>query len=244
MRKSKPAAMCMKDSDLFPILQKSVPTFMPGFFGYQAFDEETFRNLTKDAINLTAFIPRVDCEVDPSYRQFIPYSVIESSDGKILVYNRQGKESSEGESRLAGAASIGFGGHVDIQDYGNPVSLMRPLRSAVYRELQEELYHCDAQHKKIFEEFEYEIEWKGIIRSFQTGVDSVHLGVIALVKLYTHSVQMGITERQRCGFYSNEPDQIQNLRWVDKQDLVNEPNMESWSQHLINSQFFMKSKEV
>lgn len=238
MRKSKPAAMCMKDSDLFPILQASVPTFMPGFSGYQAFDEDTFRDITKDAINLTAFIPRVDCEVDPTYRQFIPYAVIESSDGKILVYNRQGKESSEGESRLAGAASIGFGGHVDIKDFGNPQYLLSPLRYAVYRELREELYHHDRQHKEIFEEFYYEIEWKGIIRSFQTEVDSVHLGIIALVKLYAHSVQMEITQEQRYGFYSKEPEQIQNLRWVNKEDLINEPNMESWSKFLINSQFF------
>lgn len=238
MRKSKPAAMCMKDSDLFHILQASVPTFMSGFSGYQAFDKNTFSALTKDALNLVAFIPRVDCETDPTYRQFIPYSVIESSDGKILVYNRQGKESSEGEARLAGAASIGFGGHVDIKDFGNPFTLMRPLASAVYRELKEELYHCDNHHKEIFEESDYEIEWKGIIRSFETGVDSVHLGVIALVKLNVDSVYMEITEKQRHGFFSNEPDQIRNLRWMTKEDLINEPNMESWSKYLIQSPFF------
>lgn len=237
MRKSKPAAMCMKDSDLFPILQASVPTFMSGFSGYQAFDKNTFSALTKDALNLVAFIPRVDCETDPTYRQFIPYSVIESSDGKILVYNRQGKESSEGESRLAGAASIGFGGHVDIKDFGYSYTFMRPLISAVCRELKEELYHRNGI-KEVFEEYDYEIEWKGIIRSFESEVDAVHLGIVTLVKLSVDSVYMEITEKQPHGFFSNEPDQIRNLRWVSKEDLINEPNMESWSKYLIQSPFF------
>lgn len=229
MRISKPAAMCMTSGDVYNLLVKSVPNFMPGFDGLQKVFAPFFTTELYEARNLVAYIPRVDCEVDTNYRQFIMYAVIRTEDNKVLVYNRQPKDSDVGEAGLSGAASIGFGGHVELMDYNlNPwVSLRRSMQ----RELREELYHCDVDTDEMFfEEESYTYHILGVIHSNASSVDKVHLGVVVLVDLPCSSEDL-----VEGTLYSKEPDQILNLRWVPVEKLHEEENMESWSVSIIKS---------
>ena len=84
------------------------------------------------------FIPRSQAEIDPSYKQLIPYVIINCK-GKYLSYIR-GRRA--GEARLVGNRSIGIGGHI------NPIDDIMPLfnadfsktyLTAVEREVAEEV---------------------------------------------------------------------------------------------------------
>ena len=60
------------------------------------------------------FLPRGDCETDPTFKQIIPYVIVYfQATGQILTY-RRGPE--VGETRLAGNRSLGFGGHINPDD--------------------------------------------------------------------------------------------------------------------------------
>lgn len=229
MRISKPAAMCMKSVDVYNIMVKSVPDFMPGFDGLQKVFAPFFVSELYEARNLVAYIPRLDCEVDTNYRQFIMYAVIRTEDNKVLVYNRQPKGSDVGEAGLSGAASIGFGGHIELMDYTpNPwVSLKQSMR----RELREELYHRDIDSDVMFfEEESYDYRVLGVIHSNASDVDKVHLAVVMLVDLPCSSEDLAEDT-----LYSKEPDQIRNLRWVPVEKLHEEEGMESWSASIVKS---------
>jgi len=176
MRKSKPAAMCMATQDIHVLLTHSVPGYLPGFDGLQRINTNIFGQCLDAQKDLIAYIPRVDCESDPSYRQFILYGVIRSFDGKVLVYNRQAKGSTSGDNRLEGAASIGFGGHIELCD--NTEFPSRTLSNSFKRELEEELYHMN-----VFEDCHYNKYTVGIIHSKASEVDAVHLGVVVFYKI-------------------------------------------------------------
>lgn len=231
MRISKPAAMCMKSVDVYNIMVKSVPDFMPGFDGLQKVFAPFFMAESYKARDLVAYIPRLDCEVDTDYRQFIMYAVIRTEDNKVLVYNRQPKGSDVGEAGLAGAASIGFGGHIELMDY-NPNPWVS-LRQSMQRELREELYHHSTDSDVMFfEEESYTYQVLGVIHSNASSVDKVHLGVVVLVDLPCSSEDL-----VEGTLYSKEPDQVRNLRWVPVEKLHEEENMESWSVSIIKSSY-------
>lgn len=229
MRISKPAAMCMTSGDVYNLLVKSVPDFMPGFDGLQKVFAPFFATELYEARDLVAYIPRLDCEVDTNYRQFIMYAVIRTENNKVLVYNRQPKGSDVGEAGLAGAASIGFGGHIELMDYNpNPwVSLRRSMQ----RELREELYHhAIGSDVMFFEEESYHCHVLGVIHSNASDVDKVHLAVVMLVDLPCSSEDL-----MEGTLYSKEPDQVRNLRWVPVEKLHEEEGMEGWSSAIIKS---------
>ena len=58
------------------------------------------------------FMPRSQAEKDPSFKQLIPYVIMNCGD-KFLSYVR-GKRA--GETRLVGNRSIGIGGHINPAD--------------------------------------------------------------------------------------------------------------------------------
>lgn len=68
------------------------------------------------------YIPRSQCETDPSYQQLIPYIVVRCN-GLILAYQRAGTE-----TRLDGLWSIGVGGHIEHTDEGWLGGLVREIR--------------------------------------------------------------------------------------------------------------------
>jgi predicted NUDIX family phosphoesterase len=117
-------------------------------------------------LRFATHVRRGDCESDPEYKQLIPYIVVRSS-GFILRYHRM---KGTGEARLAGKASIGIGGHINLTDELEAKRMgISQIMAAARRELIEEI-HCGDQ----FPEFSY----IGYINNEDDPVGQVHLGVL------------------------------------------------------------------
>ena len=95
-------------------------------------------------VNEGQFLTRADVEEDPSWRQIIPYAVIQC-EGQVLLVERLKAGS---ESRLHNKMSIGMGGHINPQDHTDDNQKTAPqktapeqdvLEAALVRELREEL---------------------------------------------------------------------------------------------------------
>lgn len=153
-------------------------------------------------------------EHDPSYRQIIPYVVV-THEGKILRYRRTNKV---GEQRLAGKASIGWGGHIDAASdvqwqYDGSVCLHTTLDVSVRRELTEELglLPCDYTPPQVL----------GFIVSDDSDVDKVHVGL--LIRTECHDPEKIKVEDALSDARFMPVDQIR-----EEQDLL-----ESWSSYAI-----------
>lgn len=112
------------------------------------------------------FINRPDAEKTPSYKQIIPYIILQTNDfEQTAVYNRQGSE-----QRLHDLWSIGIGGHInpiDREKQGD--SFEKILMSGMERELKEEL---DKRPEGELPGF------IGVISEDITDVGKVHLGAV------------------------------------------------------------------
>ena len=82
-----------------------------GMFDGLTFDVERYLDRIF-AQGVAHFMPRSQAEVDPAYKQLIPY-VLMACDGRYLSYVR-GRRA--GEGRLVGNMSIGIGGHINPAD--------------------------------------------------------------------------------------------------------------------------------
>ena len=108
-----------------------------------------------------------------SILQLIPYVVLKH-DGKVLTYVRPDKGN---EGRLHGKASIGVGGHIDLQDVVHEDSVLdldQTLKLSCIREIQEEIG---------LEVEGSDLVWKGLIVRRDKDVDRVHLGIVAEIEL-------------------------------------------------------------
>lgn len=88
------------------------------------------------------FLARKYVENNPDFKQVIPYTAIAKvNEEGVKFYSYQRVQSqSTGEKRLVGKTSIGFGGHVSIEDFmwytDWPIN---PVMNSIWRELNEEL---------------------------------------------------------------------------------------------------------
>jgi predicted NUDIX family phosphoesterase len=113
-----------------------------------------------------AYMDRDLAETDPFFKQLIPYVVIQTPLG-VLLYQRTKKA---GEQRLAGALSIGFGGHIE-----EPEDLFTGLHREVF---SEELVWPDDDQTSA------KLEHLGFVY-FNEGVHEVHLGVVFIIHTNT-----------------------------------------------------------
>lgn len=106
-------------------------------------------------------MPRCEAELNPAFKQIIPYIILANADGRIFTTLRLG-----GDERLRGQHRIGLGGHMDGGE---------DIPTALYRELKEEvgLTEADIESAKLC----------GYVYSGKTEVDSVHVGVIYLLTI-------------------------------------------------------------
>lgn len=113
-----------------------------------------------------SYRPRSEMELDPNFKQLIPYVVMQwtdSADGlpRIFTYTRGGG----GESRLHAKRSIGVGGHISRQDSGG---IDDPYTTGMRRELDEEVsIGCP-----------YLDQREGLLYDDSNEVGRVHLGVV------------------------------------------------------------------
>ena len=112
------------------------------------------------------FINRSDVEKDVSYKQIIPYIILQTKDlEKTAIYNRQGSE-----QRLHDLWSIGIGGHINPIDMETQTtSFLQILTVGMERELQEELDQRPKGDLPLF---------VGVISEDVTDVGKVHLGAV------------------------------------------------------------------
>ncbi len=177
-----------------------------GMFQGLAFDVQ--RYLDKVFVQGVArFIPRSQAEVDPAYKQLIPY-VIMSCDGKFLTYVR-GKRA--GETRLLNLRSIGIGGHI------NPVDNEVPLFDTDFREM-----YLTAVEREVAEEVSVETSHTdrvvALLNDESNEVGLVHLGIVHYWTLDAPKVSKREQMITQMAFMT--PPELQKVR----------DTMETWSQ--------------
>jgi predicted NUDIX family phosphoesterase len=130
---------------------------------FQGFSPEADRYL--DALlrpGVASFQRRPAMEIDPSFKQIIPYVVFRCGD-RVFCYRRG---TSQGETRLHRLRSLGVGGHVDEPDADGRATA-EAYEIALRRELDEEV-SIESPGRLIR---------VGLINDDSTPVGTVHLGV-------------------------------------------------------------------
>jgi predicted NUDIX family phosphoesterase len=191
-----------------------------GLFNGLAFDVD--RYLSKIfAPGVPRFIPRSKAEIDPSYKQLIPY-VIMSNNGRYLTYVR-GKRA--GETRLVAKRSIGIGGHI------NPVDNEVPLFDTDFRKMYE-----IAVEREVAEEVSVEANHTdrivALLNDDSTEVGSVHLGVVHYWLLDASKVNRREQMITQMSFMT--PSELHRLR----------DSMETWSQLCLDGLDKMANKNI
>jgi len=109
------------------------------------------------------YLPRDQMEVDPTYKQIIPY-LIYRYEGRYFLMQRHAKAS---EKRLAGKLSLGIGGHIRREDVGS-----NDVFAWAHREFHEEVCYGGG----------LEIAPLGILNDDSNEVGRVHLGLVLLLE--------------------------------------------------------------
>jgi predicted NUDIX family phosphoesterase len=157
------------------------------------------------AQGIPRFIPRPQAEIDPSFKQLIPY-VIMTCQGKILSYVR-GKRA--GETRLVAKRSLGIGGHINPVDW--TLFTTDPYKTyleAVQREVAEE----------VSVEAKYQDKVIALLNDDSNEVGQVHLGIVHLWTLDEPKVSRKEQMITQMGFMT-----LTELQQV-------KDSMETWSQ--------------
>lgn len=155
------------------------------------------------------FLPRSEAEINPAYKQIIPYALI-AFENKMAYYVR-GKKA--GEQRLVAKGSIGIGGHMNETDESLFALDEAAYRAGVEREVNEEI--------KINSPFEDRIV--ALLNDDTTEVGRVHLGIVHVFKL----AEPKIEKREAM---------ITGLTFLQREELLGRrETMESWSQICLDS---------
>ncbi len=117
------------------------------------------------------WLPRLRAEHDVTFKQWIPYVLVENARGELAAYPRHGTE-----ARLHGLHSLGIGGHINPSDTNcDPTPSAPPppfWRTTLWAGLRRELA----------EEFPAAVEgttrFLGLINEDTGPVGRVHLGVV------------------------------------------------------------------
>lgn len=128
--------------------------------------------------------PRPAMELDPSFKQIIPYLVLRDGPRYFLMQRTRGG----GDARLHGAYSIGVGGHLNPGD--------GDLTGGLRREWQEEL----------IAEFLPEFRLVALLNDDTTPVGAVHLGAVHLADVEGCPVAVRETHKLTGGFV--EPSEV------------------------------------
>jgi predicted NUDIX family phosphoesterase len=169
-----------------------VPTELFRELGYfQGFSDEVSRYLPRLLEGgEVEYRPRGDMEVDPSFKQIIPYVLFRWTDDEdevhLFEYQRGG---GMGETRLHAKRSIGVGGHISSLDAAAGHT-EHVYREGMQRELDEEV--------SIDTPFDETVV--GLINDDRTEVGQVHLGVVHLCDVQEPHIRPRETDILAAGF--------------------------------------------
>jgi len=163
----------------------------------------------------TSYRPRSEVEVDPSFKQLIPYVIFHHLDeqGRPTVFQYT-RGTGQGEGRLHKKRSVGIGGHISTIDVaadgeGNP------YETGMRRELDEE----------VIVRTPYAAHCVGLINDDLTEVGRVHLGVV-----YRFDVECPAVEPR-------ESDILESGFRPVPEILAELPTFETWSQLCMKALF-------
>jgi len=169
-----------------------------------------FMGLLEGVRELLYFAPREHIEGDENFRQLLPYVLVHGpNEGSVLGYNRPGK--GQGESRLQGAFSIGFGGHVELKDWRPGQSVGEMLSACADRELAEELGVNACQQVPALP--------SALLVDNTNLVGRVHLGLV-----YQTYVR---------GDFDVDSSEVENLVWTPHKEISEIQNPENWTAMLL-----------
>lgn len=157
------------------------------------------------------FRPRSTVEEDPTYKQLIPYAILEAEIAGVRSVFQYTRGKGQGEKRLHALRSIGVGGHISREDAAGEDL----YRSGMEREL----------HEEMIVEASYDEELVGFIYDDTTPVGRVHLGVVHSLKLNSPAARARESELTDSGFANVEELKSQLDRF------------ETWSQLCLTNLF-------
>jgi predicted NUDIX family phosphoesterase len=163
-----------------------------------------------------SYRPRPDMETDPTYKQIIPYIVIRDQDQVMHVTRTK----MVGDQRLKGNKTIGFGGHLSLEDIDTPLppdiestvgqSIIGP---GIAREIDEEL---DIKGR-------YTLKFLGELNDDSDEVGTVHYGLIFEMNLWSIT-SVAIKEKHK----------LDAMTWNNPVDLIDQlDEFESWSRIIL-----------
>lgn len=129
------------------------------FTGIRAAGKATLAELRVALAVGGSYLERSGAEVDPAFKQIIPYVVVRDGDRVFLME----RSDAGGDPRLHRKASIGVGGHLNPIDAGDD-----PLLGGLHREWREELATA----------WEPDFQLVGMLNDDSNPVGSVHLGIV------------------------------------------------------------------
>lgn len=208
------------------------------------------------AQHLLWLTPRERVEQDSSFLQFLPYLLVgDVVAGDYLCYNRPAKNA---EARLSGNFSMGFGGHMDLQDLENAdgVSFHNPadaFKRCILRELEEELGITlklgmyDAKDTEIgYTDLMVVLDKNGdpkdglklgatllecvaLIHDTSNPVGQVHLGLVYILDV--RHLAAHLTDPS---ILPHNPDEIVNLRMLNLADAKQQDLPENWTKLILD----------
>lgn len=183
-----------------------------------AFDESKFDNFFRDHC---FFMDRALAEKDDSVKQFVTFTIFHFK-SNLLIY-RRGKYSTASD-QLKGAYSVGFGGHVNDDDFTLFAVGAKALIENSSRELMEELYL--SQFFRTPDEISARSSVVGFI-NVDEGNDAQH-HIAVLVKFSHRSKRL-----PKKGELS-----INGLRWLDTTSPLNDiSDFDLWSRMILENVF-------
>jgi predicted NUDIX family phosphoesterase len=167
-----------------------------------------------DVLPHAFFLERELAENSPEFKQLIPYTIIQYKD-KILAYKRS-KAGNEG--RLRNKWSIGFGGHINPEDFltGN---LQAAIGMCMAREITEELEWSTPESLAAAKYKE-----TALLYDPSNDVGKVHFGIVITIQL---------SDDFEYSMVSKVEDEIAEIRWVTKEEARELENLENWSKLLL-----------
>lgn len=152
------------------IVYKDTGSNRPWFIPY---DEADFENIILQHFE---YQQRGKMEEDTSFQQPIPYVIIHNPDTKTFVWYQRGDiTSASGEMRLLGKRSLGVWWHIE-KDQENDEN---PIRSTVYKEIEEEIGLTDISNVKVL--------WYIVDNADEVAL--YHLWILYLAETKTTSVE-------------------------------------------------------
>jgi predicted NUDIX family phosphoesterase len=189
------------------VFPRSVFERLGVFQGFRT-DVDRYLPIILDKKN-NSFQPRAQAEIDPNFKQIIPYVVV--TDGKSILHYVRGKKA--GEQRLVAKGSIGIGGHINDEDHTLFAFGLQAFQDAVRREVCEELAIQGS----------FDARPVGLINDDSTEVGRVHFGIVHVLFRTPEQVKKNEQVITQVGFVP-----IDELKAKREQ-------MESWSQLCLDN---------